>query len=103
MMFSFYPYSMKKYIKLGLTILFPLLVYMLPVHSIETRPAPCLFRLLLDKECWGCGITRACINAIHLNIDKALEYNKLVVIVLPLCIGCYIRYLYIQIKNLKGE
>lgn len=92
---------MKKYIKLILTILFPVLVYAIPVHLIESRPAPCLFRLLLGKECWGCGITRACINAIHLNIDKALEYNKLVVIVLPLCIGCYIRYLYIQIKNLK--
>ena len=92
---------MKKYIKLILIILFPLLVYMIPVSLVEAKPAPCLFRIFLDTECWGCGITRACINAIHLNIDKALEYNKLVVLVLPICIGCYIKYLYTQIKALK--
>ena len=77
-----------------LILLFPVIVYLIPINYIEANPAPCLYRILFNMECIGCGITRACINAIHFNFEKALEYNKLVVIVLPLCIICYINFLY---------
>lgn len=91
---------MKYKIKLFVLTIMPVMVYLIPVSNIEKNPVPCLFRIILNKNCLGCGITRACLNAIHFNFNKAIEYNKLVVIVLPLCILCYISYYY---KTLKGE
>lgn len=87
------------YLKIIFLLLLPLIIYLVPVNSIEEHPLPCLSRLLFHRECWGCGITRACLNAIHFNFEKSLKYNHLVIIVLPLCIICYIKYLYIIIKN----
>jgi len=42
-------------------------------------------------DCYGCGITRAIISGIQLNLKDALEYNKMIVIVLPLLTYIWIR------------
>lgn len=91
----------KLQIKLFIYLIVPILIFMIPVEGIEASPVPCLSRLILQRECIGCGITRACINAIHFNFERAFAYNKLVIIVLPLCIYVYLYTIYKIYKKLK--
>ena len=35
-------------------------------------------------ECYGCGMTRACMHLIHFDIQAAADFNKLSFIVVPL-------------------
>lgn len=85
-------------IKIIIMTILPIAIYFTPISGVEAKPIPCLFRILFDKNCIGCGMSRACFNAIHFNFDKAIEYNPLVVVVLPLCIFYYCKYF---IKVLK--
>lgn len=91
---------MKIFLKLKLFILtiLPIILLIAPISIAEKNPIRCLSVTFLNKECIGCGMTRACLNAIHFNFEKAFEYNRLVIIVLPLCIICYIDY---YIKTLR--
>ncbi len=55
-----------------------------PTSVVESGPPICLSRLLLDLECWGCGMTRAFSCLAHGDLDRALAFNRGVVIVGPL-------------------
>jgi hypothetical protein len=44
---------------------------------------PCLFTLLFGYHCWGCGMTHAILELIHLNVAGAYHENPLVFIVVP--------------------
>lgn len=59
----------------------------------------CLSRWLLGIECYACGLTRAVQHAIHLDFKVAYEFNKLVVIVLPLLIFVWGKQLLVHWKN----
>ena len=50
---------------------------------------PCLFKLLLKIECPGCGMTRAYISLLHLDIKKAFAYNAMFWAV-PVCFVFYL-------------
>ncbi|MET7014178.1 DUF2752 domain-containing protein [Uliginosibacterium flavum] len=54
-----------------------------PVFLLSVLP-PCLISLLTGLECWGCGITRAVLQALHGDCSAAWALNPLVFIVLPL-------------------
>src|SRR5690625_2361448 len=51
---------------------------------------PCLWITVFHIECPGCGLTRAFIEILHLNILGAHKSNPLILIVLPL--GVYFLY-----------
>jgi hypothetical protein len=59
---------------------------LLPADFFDTGQSLCISQLLLHKECLGCGITRAVHHFIHLEFQTAWNFNKLVVIVLPILI-----------------
>ena len=44
----------------------------------------CIFKNLLGLECVGCGMTRALYTLSHGDILKALNFNRLVIIIAPL-------------------
>jgi len=44
---------------------------------------PCLWRLLFDMRCLGCGLTHAFLALIHFNFTEAFAENPLIFIVLP--------------------
>lgn len=73
--------------KLAFYILLPIVFFLLPTSWLEKHPPPCLSRMLFGVRCPGCGMSRAMSCAVHGNFKKALHYNKLVVIVLPLLVG----------------
>lgn len=44
----------------------------------------CLIKFITGHECWGCGLTRAFAALSRLDVQKALEYNPLIIVVVPL-------------------
>ena len=70
-------------------LLLPLVL--LPTQFFEGVPTVCTYRILTGKECPGCGMTRACCEFFHGHIQKAMAFNRAVVIVAPLLLflSCY--------------
>jgi len=56
----------------------------IPENIISSFQVPCLFKTIINCECYGCGITRGIKNLLHLNFDESLKYNSLSFIVLIL-------------------
>ena len=48
---------------------------------------PCLFRVITDISCPGCGMTRACVSLAQGNITAAWHYHPFVFLVVPLALG----------------
>tara|TARA_B100001057_G_scaffold443789_1_gene480208 strand:- start:298 stop:606 length:309 start_codon:yes stop_codon:yes gene_type:complete len=71
---------------IAIIILFstPIILFILPADYFDNGQSICASVLLFDIECYGCGMTRAVMHLIHLEFSKALEYNKLVILVFPL-------------------
>lgn len=63
----------------------------------------CIYKLILGKECWNCGMTRAFLSILHCNFKNALNYNNKVVLVFPMTIAIYINTWYKYIIKNKQE
>jgi hypothetical protein len=90
-----------QYIKLILLILIPITLLILPANFFDNGKSVCLSVMLLDIECYGCGITRAIMHLIHFDLEEALYYNTLSFIVLPILIYTWQDLLTGTIKRLK--
>ena len=90
-----------QYIKLILLILIPITLLILPANFFDDGKSVCLSVMLLDIECYGCGITRAIMHLIHFDLEEALYYNILSFIVLPILIYTWQDLLKGTIKRLK--
>ena len=75
-------------IKIAGMILFPAILVLLPYDYFDTGSIKCLSKSFLGIECWGCGMTRACMRIIHLKFQEAWIFNKLSFIVFPIL--CYL-------------
>lgn len=69
----------KNYIVIAI-ILGILFIYILLKYNIGI---PCIFHKLTGFYCPGCGMTRAFISLIKLDIYQAFRYNMLVIIFVP--------------------
>jgi hypothetical protein len=78
----------KRLVKAAFLLLLPFLFIVVPTSWLETRRSFCLIRSVFGVRCPGCGMTRAISCVFHGNFKQALQYNKLVVLVLPLL--CYV-------------
>ena len=72
------------YVKNSGYILIPVILLLLPAHQFDTGTSLCLSKLLLNTECYGCGMMRAIMHLIHLDFSTAFHFNKLSFIVFPL-------------------
>ena len=77
-----------------------IVLYLVPINS-KILENLCIYKLILGKECWNCGMTRAFLEMLHLNFNEALNYNNKVVIVFPMAIVIYLSTWYKYIK--KGQ
>lgn len=88
--------------KLCLLLLLPFLLSILSLDELEGKRSICLFKNLFGIECYGCGITKAIIASVQFDFVRAFEYNKLVIIVVPLIVYLWIKEVIRCAKVLKG-
>jgi hypothetical protein len=91
---SIYSNKSKNIVLLSAYIILPCLLYLIPLDWLTKQHTICLIKNIFGVECFGCGITRAIISGIQLDFIKAFEYNKMIIIVLPL-------FIYEWFKKLK--
>jgi hypothetical protein len=58
---------------------------------------------MLDKECLGCGLTRATQHFIHFHFISAYNFNKLVFLIAPLLIYFWVKEIIKMYKKIKGQ
>lgn len=79
----------------------PFFLLILPVDFFDHGQSVCLSRLLINKECPGCGMTRAVMHMIHFDFAVAWSFNKLVFLVVPLLVPVWLKsVLYLGNKQL---
>lgn len=78
-----YPKKMG-YIIIGMLAVLGIVLLILPADYFDHGSPMCLSVLLLNKECYGCGMTRGIQHLIHLDFENAYHFNKLSFVVLPL-------------------
>ena len=86
---------------LGFLFVFPMVLLVLPSNFFDNGKSVCLSQLLADKECFGCGMTRAIMHLIHLEFEEAFAYNMLSFIVLPLLGLLWIQWFIKELKLYK--
>ncbi|MCS6895923.1 MAG: DUF2752 domain-containing protein [Bacteroidia bacterium] len=74
-------------------LVLPGVLILLPADFFDKGPTLCVFKNLTDVDCPGCGLTRATQHFLHLEWERALEYNPLVLLAVPI-LG------WIWVKNL---
>ncbi|MCC7150346.1 MAG: DUF2752 domain-containing protein [Saprospiraceae bacterium] len=79
----------------------PVAFYFVPLDWVNSHPSICLYKNLFHKECYGCGITRAVISAIHLDFYNAFSYNKSIILVFPLLFLIWLKFFLLIFFNKK--
>ncbi|MBR3673170.1 MAG: DUF2752 domain-containing protein [Clostridia bacterium] len=87
------------FICLSINILLFILLYNLPIR--DDGPTLCLHKLITGKECFNCGMTRACLSVLHFKFEQAWNYNWRVVIVLPYALIIYLYSWYKYVFKYK--
>jgi len=86
-------------LKLAALLIIPVFLLILPADVFDQGQSICPSKLLLDKECPGCGITRGLQHLGHMDFQTAWEYNKLSYLVFPIAIYFWIKYVLLFYKN----
>lgn len=85
---SLYNYLKHNYI-VSIAGIYVLLLLILKVAWNIDIGIPCLWKLLFNKECPGCGLTRAGHYLLVFDVKGAAQSNPLIFIVLP-ALACYL-------------
>jgi hypothetical protein len=67
-----------------LLVISPVILMLLPSDFFDEGLIICPSRRFLGLECPGCGLTRATQHFLHGEWEVALDYNPLVVVVVPI-------------------
>jgi Protein of unknown function (DUF2752) len=86
---------------IGLIALTPVVLIILPAEFFDNGESICLSKILLDRECYACGLTRGIMHLIHLDFKEAFNYNLLSFVVFPLLVVIWIEWILREIKKLK--
>lgn len=70
-------------VKLLLLVTIPITLLLLPGNFFDEKASLCLSVILFDEECYGCGLTRACMHLIHGDFFEAYAFNALSYIAFP--------------------
>ncbi len=86
-----------------LLLIIPLILSQITLKHLAQAPSLCVYKNLTGKDCWGCGTSRALVSIMHLNFTQAYDYNKRIIIVFPLLVYLWLKYLLRYIKQLLGK
>jgi len=84
-------------------IFLPFLLAILPKTFFDHGPTTCIYTLLTGVNCYGCGMTRACMRLIHLDFMGVWEFNKFSFLVFPALVFYYARYFIYLVRNAKTQ
>lgn len=89
-------------IRLLLYILIIMILYLVDIKFIEERSL-CIIYNLFDIRCVTCGMTRAIFNLSRGNFQRAIDYNVLIIIIIPILLYLVIedlfKIIFIKSKN----
>lgn len=69
---------------MGLLLAVPFILLAMPSTFFDhTGVELCLSKLLFNRTCYACGMTRAIMHLIHFDFQTAMSYNKMALLVLP--------------------
>lgn len=89
------------FIFLSINILLFILLYNLPIR--DDGPTLCIYKLITGKDCFNCGMTRACLSVLHFKFEQAWNYNWKVIIVFPYAVILYLYSWYKYIFKPKSK
>ena len=73
----------------------------MPADFFDSGESVCLSVVLLDQECYACGMTRGVQHLLHLDFMTAASFNRLSFIVLPLLILLWFQEMRRSILRIK--
>jgi hypothetical protein len=77
----------------------PVFLWIQPAAYFNSGPPLCPSKLLLDRECPGCGLMRATQHFMHFEFKRALDYNKLVLVTFPACVMVFFHVIGLIIQR----
>ena len=89
--------------KLGALLVLPFLLSMVSLDEWDGKRSICLIKNLFGIECYGCGITKAIIASVQFDFIRAFNYNKLIIIVMPLIVYLAVKEVVKSVKVLKNN
>lgn len=89
------------FIIINVILLFVL--YNIPVKNNSLLENLCIYKLILKKECFNCGMTRAFLSIVQGEYTNAINYNWRCIVVFPIVVLTYLYswYKYIIKKDIK--
>ena len=95
--------AVKKYWRAITVGLLPAFVYLIPREWLfDEGHTFCLFRNIMGQECWGCGMTRSLASLAYLDFPAAWNYNRVVVVVAPLLLYVWVKWIIRLINEANG-
>ena len=91
---KFFNHNIFKIIIIIILLSGPLILFILPADYFDQGQSACFSVVFFDLECYGCGMTRAIMHLIHFELFRALEYNKLVILVFPLLLLWWLKLVF---------
>lgn len=80
----------RKWIVLGGLSLALALGFVFTADQMAAGPAFCAFKLVSGLDCPGCGMTRALSALLHGDVDAAVLFHPLVVVVFPVMVALWL-------------
>jgi len=91
------------FVRVCVLLLLSIVLIILPADFFDSGQSICLSVVFFNKQCYGCGMTRAIQHLIHLDFKNAYCFNKLSFIVFPLLVYLIGSELYKMYKKLKQD
>jgi len=95
--------KVKLFAYVGMILLLSTTLIILPADFFDSGRSICLSVVFLNKQCYGCGMTRAIQHLIHFDFKSAYYFNKLSFIVFPLLVYLISSELYKMYKKSKQD
>ena len=86
--------------KLVFLLITPVVLLLLPGNFFDNGRDICLSKILFHRECWGCGMTRACMHIIHFQFEDAFMYNMGSFIVFPILCYLWVDWFLKELKKI---
>lgn len=87
--------------KLIFLVAVPIILLALPADFFDQGESICLSKVLLNMECYACGLTRSIQHLIHLEFEKSYEYHMLSFIIFPMLCIVWTQWFLKELRDYK--